>query len=244
MTTEAIGLEPVVRTNLTTQVVDSIKGYITANDLAPGSKLPGERELARTLGVSRAVTREALKTLEAVGIVEISAGNGVYVSDRVGPALFNHISFALMRFPQEFRHLAMTRLAIEVGALGEVLANINDTDFSKLENTCRRLECARCADEYIAAEMEFHGGLIAASRNPLLIELCALLREFFLDEADMVNVSRIPEDVVIDANSHREILDALRVRDLSLARSRLCHHIEIGNDEVLQNQEVMNLIMA
>jgi len=226
MTTEPIGMEPAVRTNLTSQVVDSIKGYITANDLTPGSKLPGERELARTLGVSRAVTREALKTLEALGVVEISAGSGVYVSDRVGPALFNHISFALMRFPQELSHLAMTRLAIEVGALGEVMANIDDLDFAKLENSCCMLERARSADEYVAAEMEFHGGLIAASRNHLLIELCALLREFFINEVHMVDVDRISEDVLIDANNHREILDALRRQDLSLARNRLSYHIE------------------
>ncbi len=233
MTSETIGMEPVVRTNLTSQVVDSIKGFITANDLAPGAKLPGERELARTLGVSRAVTREALKALEAVGIVDISAGNGIYVSDSVCPTLVDHISFSLQRFPQDLRHLCMTRLAIEVGALEEVLANIDESDFAKLESSCYMLEHAKCVDDWITAEMEFHGGLVAASRNPLLIELSALLRDFFLNVAPIVNIDRISEDTAIDANHHREILDALRIRDLSLARSRLGDHI--GHQDGLQD---------
>lgn len=226
MTDTLFEFEPVVRTNLTSQVVDSIKGYIAANDLAPGARLPGERELARTLGVSRTVCREALKSLEAVGLLEISAGNGVFVADQVYPALLDHISFALQRSPQEFRHLLRTRVAIEVGALEEVLDNILDSDFEALELSCRALERASNPEEYVAAEMDFHGGIIAASRNPLLIELSSLLREFFLNVVPIVNVDRIPQSTVIDAQHHREVMGALRQKDLQLARSLLSAHIQ------------------
>jgi GntR family transcriptional regulator, transcriptional repressor for pyruvate dehydrogenase complex len=226
MADAVIALEPVVRSNLTSQVVESIKAYITANDLAPGARLPGERELARTLGVSRAVTREALKALEAVGILRICAGNGIYTAEHVFPALVDHISFALLRSPQEFQHLLRTRMAIEIGALEEVLEKIDEVDLAALELACVRLESAESVDEYVAAEMEFHGGIIAATRNPLLVSLSSLLREFFLSVVPIVNVDRIRQDTVIDANRHREILDALRRRDLPLARSIISAHIQ------------------
>ncbi len=226
MADAVVAMEPVVRSNLTSQVIESVKAYITANDLAPGARLPGERDLAATLGVSRTVAREALKALEAVGILRISAGNGIYVAEHVFPALVDHISFALLRSPQEFRHLLRTRMAIEVGALEEVLENIDEGDLEALELACAKLESAESAGEYVAAEMEFHGGIIAATRNPLLVSLSSLLREFFLSVVPIVNIDRIRQDAVIDANRHRDILDALRRRDIPLARSIISDHIQ------------------
>jgi len=70
-------IEPVRRVNLTAKVMDSIKEYIASNDLGPGDRLPSEKVLTSSLNVSRNILREALKSLEAVGLIQIRVGDGM-----------------------------------------------------------------------------------------------------------------------------------------------------------------------
>jgi DNA-binding FadR family transcriptional regulator len=90
-----IEIAPVQRAQLTEQVIERIKEYIEANDLRPGAKLPGERELSQSLGVSRNVTREAIRALQATGILDIQPGNGIFVAEFGFEALANHFNFVI-----------------------------------------------------------------------------------------------------------------------------------------------------
>lgn len=80
MTATAVGFRPLKRTNLTSQVAESVRSYITDNGLRPGDRLPAERELTEMLGVSRNILREALKGLAAIGLIEARQGDGTFVS--------------------------------------------------------------------------------------------------------------------------------------------------------------------
>ena len=68
------------------QVADQMRGLIERGELAPGSRLPAERELAQKLGVSRPTVREALIVLEVEGFIDIRMGSGIYVTARPAPA--------------------------------------------------------------------------------------------------------------------------------------------------------------
>lgn len=81
MTSPANILVPVNKSRLHEEIVSQIQGKIIRGDLAPGSKLPPERELAMGLNVNRATVREALKKLEMLGLVKINHGDGIYVQD-------------------------------------------------------------------------------------------------------------------------------------------------------------------
>ena len=77
------GLTPLKRAPLLhVSVQESLRGYVEANRLGPGSPLPPEGELAQSLGVSRNSVREAIKALESVGVLETRRGVGVFRSGR------------------------------------------------------------------------------------------------------------------------------------------------------------------
>src|SRR5471032_2634538 len=88
-------------TRLYSQVADRIQQLIAAENIAPGERLPSERDLASKLSVSRASLREALIALELAGHVEVRGGSGVYVSEKpdipahvqeIGPGPFEVLS--------------------------------------------------------------------------------------------------------------------------------------------------------
>lgn len=217
--------QPVRKRGLASQVMDNIKEYIISNNLVAGDRLPSERKLTEMLGVSKTILREALKSLESVGIVKINSGNGVFVSEMDYLGLVDNLSFALQIAPHEFKHLVRTRIAVEVGALDEVIENIGDDDFKELERLCDEFERVESVDEYIAVECEFHRGLIAASRNPLLVELSSFFHKFFAQVAPMVAPEDVKDGPVLDAGGHREILELLRSGDLAAVQSKLRQHI-------------------
>ena len=72
---------PLKRDKLYKQVADRIQHLITADSLRPGDKLPGERELAEQMGVSRTVIREAIRVLSDRGLVHVKSGCGTYVRE-------------------------------------------------------------------------------------------------------------------------------------------------------------------
>src|SRR5512137_1014663 len=80
-TTGAMKLAPVRHSSVADQVARKLRSEILSGRLAAGSKLPGERDLARDLGTNRNTLREALRTLEALGLVRARQGDGVSVLD-------------------------------------------------------------------------------------------------------------------------------------------------------------------
>src|SRR5215471_3539788 len=75
----AQGLKALKRTPLLHQIQEEIKGYVIRNNLRPGDPLPSEGDLARQLGIGRNSVREAVKSLEVLGILEARAGSGLFV---------------------------------------------------------------------------------------------------------------------------------------------------------------------
>ena len=77
-------------------VQERVKDYITDNHLEPGDPLPAEAQLAADLGVSRGSVREAIKSLESLGIVEVRHGSGIYVRRFNFDSIFNLLSYGVI----------------------------------------------------------------------------------------------------------------------------------------------------
>jgi len=214
-------LEPVRRTNLTSQVMEAVKNYIVENNLQPGARLPTEKELTATLGVSRNILREALKSLEAVGLIEIKVGDGMYVCDFDYSSVVTHISFALSRNEQELQHFIQARLVIEVGALDLVAERVTDADIRMLEKCNKRVENAKSVEERADADLEFHKDLLAIAGNPVLSEFGSFLGRFFMEGQYLTSQNHTP----VTASAHRELIAALKKRDAALAKEIMTRHI-------------------
>ena len=214
-------MTPVRRTNLTSQVMDAIKDYIATNNLGPGSRLPSEKDLTLSLNVSRNILREALKSLEAVGLIEIKVGDGMYVSHFDYTSVVDHISYVLKRHEPVVQHFIEARLIVEVGSLDLAAPNVTDEMLSRLDHLTDVLENAPTLEDGTQADLSFHLELLEASKNPVMMEFGSFLVNFFMKARTLVG----SEKRFAAARGHRELVAALRARDAQTAKAVMVAHI-------------------
>lgn len=220
--TKTVEIEPVQRAQLTEQVIEHIKEYIEANDLHPGAKLPGERDLAKALGVSRNVTREAVRALQATGILEIQPGNGIFVAEFGFEALANHFSFVVRSQQHQLSHLIEARIFFEVGILELAANRITPHDIELLEKAAHRIARAKTSEEDVAAEIEFHSALVDITGNPVLMEFASFFNRFFQEASQLAGMpSGKPGKQHADGQEHMEIVRALKEKDIPRAKEIL-----------------------
>ena len=142
-------------------VAEQIAELIDQGAYPPGTRLPGERELAEKLGVSRVTIREAEIALQAVGRLEIKTGSGVYVSEKK-PA-------SIGALPQASAfEVTEARLMIEAESAALAAHNISEEGIAKLERLIEQMsspdeEAANAADE------QFHLTIAEASNNAAMV---------------------------------------------------------------------------
>src|SRR6185369_9726848 len=138
-------------------IVDQIKTLIRTNRLRPGDRLPSERELCERMGVSRVTVREALRILEAGGLVEIRVGarGGAFVttpsSERLGAGLADLIQLA----PVTAVDVTEARLVFELGIIPMLVERATDEDIAGL----------RRGEYTMAKSAEFHNRVAACTHN-------------------------------------------------------------------------------
>ena len=91
-TEEGHPLHALPRERLIDRAVEAIREHILANRLSGGDRLPSEAELARSLGVSRNVVRQAVSSLEALGVVQVAHGRGIYVGTLADTNVFRQLA--------------------------------------------------------------------------------------------------------------------------------------------------------
>lgn len=162
-------------------VVDQIKAKIRAGELGPGSRLPTERVLCESLGVSRSSVREALRTLEAIGIVEVMRGKGPTRGARISPdpsgvlsELFQ-LNFSLHDWSLE--HLVVARAALErQAALTGAAHDWLPAETAEVEETLKAMRIPCRPRDYYPIDMDFHLALAYRSNNPVLVTVMKGLR--------------------------------------------------------------------
>jgi DNA-binding FadR family transcriptional regulator len=195
---------------------DAIKELIVQRGLAPGSPLPTETELMAALSVSRHPLREAIKALQALGIVDIRHGLGTYVGipsfSPLEAALTFHSHLSVQGDPRGIRDLVQIREVLETGAVRQVLAVVDDIDVDTLESAVAAMEREAARGRYCPeAEWVFHRTLYAPLRNELISDL---LRVFWsVSEKVTAALPHTVDNPRVAAAAHRDILDAVRDRD-------------------------------
>lgn len=211
-----VELEAISNSPLTDVVIDRIKAYIDANDLLPGDRLPGERELAGALGVSRNVMREATRVLQATGLLEVQRGNGIFVSEVNFAGMTKHFGFGIKRQPNLMNNLIEARILFEKGILDMVGPSITPEQIAWLEEANVPLTADMTWQEAVDIDLEFHRRLVEMTANPILMEYVSLLIRFFEDAAVVS-----PEEATGPVQDHCEIIEALRQGDINQAKTSL-----------------------
>ncbi len=199
---------PISRSVLSDQVKDHLLQAILAGEYAPGSRIV-ETRVARDLGVSQAPVREALRDLEALGVVEITAFQGARVSRPSKAELLE--AYAI-------------RAELECLAARLALPRLSDTDLDVLSGFVGEMERAATAgDRHGEAFVDaaFHGRIVEVSANKTLERVWRHLEPV---SRTYITLGVPGVDVREIAELHRPILDALRLRDEAATEQAIRRH--------------------
>ncbi|MFC7305339.1 FadR/GntR family transcriptional regulator [Streptomyces monticola] len=208
-------------------IQERIKKLIIDRRLPSGASLPTEPELMELLGVSRNSVREALKALQAMGIVEIRHGFGTYVGPMSVAPMIEGLTFRTVaghyRGEDSLLQLLELREAVETGLIGRLAGRVPATDLAELDALVDRME-HEAQSGAVAAETDraFHATLHRGLGNPLLGEVLeAFWQAFHRVRTDLVG---LPQDPKVTCRQHREILDAVRSGDAIRAERAIREH--------------------
>lgn len=210
-------------------IQERIKKLIIDQRLPSGAPLPTEPELMEHLGVSRNSVREALKALQAMGIVEIRHGFGTYVGPMSVAPMIEGLAFRTVaghyRGEDSLLQLLELREAVETGLVARLAGRVPDADLAELDALVDRMDAeAASPGAAVRAETDraFHATLYRGLGNPLLGEVLeAFWDAFHRVRTDLVDV---PQDPKVTCRQHREILDAVRSGDALRAERAIREH--------------------
>ena len=201
-----------------------LQEQILSGTYAPGAALPTERELVSTTGLGRGSVREALRILEAQGLVRTRAGRygGSVVSKPTDALLAGHIGLFAKGHSVSLRALVEARQALEPMVAGLAAKNRTPDDLAALKRISARLDAAAVADvpAFLLENAHWHNALAVASRNDLLRALTASISDLMLEASKIENFAS-PEVRSLVTRAHRKILQAIEAQDADTARRRV-----------------------
>lgn len=172
-------LQTLGRERLLDRAVAAIKDYILANRLNGGDRLPSEMDLARSLAVSRNVVRQAISSLETLGVVRTVHGRGSYVADVASTSVFEQLASWINPQDLDERDFLETRAIFERGVFDLVMQRATDEDFVRMEEIACAMHAAATPEEAGRRHDDFHQTLLQATGNPFLMTLGTILYRFF-----------------------------------------------------------------
>jgi len=206
-----------------------IMELILERGLDVGDALPTESELSAELGVGRNTVRESLKVLQALGVIEIRHGFGMFVAPNNFSALVSGLTFrgrlSLRPKGEEAMELIDVRQALESGLVGSAIDLLTDEHLADLRSTMQAMEDAAAKGESLVEhDAEFHRRLYAPLNNELLINLMDVFWQVYRQIHEALGSG--PVNLEEQARIHWEIYEAVEARDKALASERLQRHFD------------------
>src|SRR5947208_9472318 len=207
-------------------VVAHVRELIDRGALGPGGRLPPERDLAHRIGVSRPTVRAGLRTLAALGVVRSRRGSGTYIPDGPPTLGVEALSFlaALHKFTVD--DVYEVRRMLEVGAAGLAAERATPEQLATLADEVASL-FASLADRqvFLVHDINFHRGIAAASGNPIVASLVEMVASLYYERRRTTAERAVDRDLRDAADSHRQIYQAVRGRDVDAARRAMDEHL-------------------
>lgn len=201
--------------------------------LHPGDKLPPERELAEMLGVSRSSIRDAIRSLEMLGIVEPRQGVGTVVREPSAETLINPLANALVRQTALVSELLDFRKMLEPPLAARAATHASPEELAEMEEILKRQEKKfKTGDLAVEEDSEFHYSIALASDNSVVLKVLDMLMDLLRDTRQRsLQVEGRPTKSLA---GHRRILAAIKRRDAEGARDAMRRHIEDVEEIVLE----------
>ena len=221
----AIELEAVRKERRYEQVAEQIQKLIAQGTLKPGDRLPPERELATRFGVARSSIRDAVRTLEVMGILEPRQGAGTVVRDLSADSLVVPLATVLVRKRELVSELLDVRRVLEPGLAARAAKNATVEEVLELEDILRRQAVKlRRGEPSIEEDSEFHYVIGKAARNSVVLKVLDVLMDLLRESrARSLQAPGRPERSYA---GHMRVLRAIKRRDPEAAEKAVRKHLE------------------
>ena len=224
-------MEPIVRVPIVSQVEERIRELIDSKKYTEGIKLPTENELCQSMNVGRGTVREALRLLQAKGLVEIKPGRGAFVASKQA-ADTNPVVW-LVQNEKELRDAIEVRNALEPVAARKMAETASEAALRRLEKIhADFLAAVKAGDTIQIAELDelFHGWIVRESGNQLLNEINVHLIQGM--HTFRSKTFTVPENVRNAVEPHTRILNAITGRDGNAAEQEMRKHLKMVNEDL------------
>lgn len=215
------------------QVAEQIRRLIADGALKPGDLLPPERELAEKLGVGRSSIRDAVRTLEVMGILEPRQGHGTVVRDLSADALVVPLASVLKNKRVLVSDLLDVRRMIEPGLAARAAANATEDEVRYMAAVLERHEAKlRRGEEAVDEDSEFHYAIAMAARNAVVLRVLDVLMDLLRESRS--RSLQVPGRPKRSFDGHRRILRAIQKRDPKAAEAAVHKHLQEIEDIVMR----------
>jgi GntR family transcriptional repressor for pyruvate dehydrogenase complex len=219
-------LRTLPRERLIDRATEAIKTHILDNQLKGGDRLPSESDLARSLGISRNVVRQAVSSLETLGIVRVAQGRGIYVADVVDTNVFRQLAAWIDESEVDDGEYVQARSIFECGIFELIIQNASDAELDQIAALAAALEACPSPDDFPRLHDEFHQACLAATGNGFLMTLGTILYRFFWSVVSTgPRIRQVPLDEMM--TSHSKIAALLRQRRTDLIPTIVRVHLGI-----------------
>ena len=205
------------------RITDQITNAIINGELKPGDKIPTEVELCESFGVGRNSVREAIKILEAYGVLEIRRADGTYIRQEYDDKMLYPILYGIILQKDSKEQIVELRKVIDVGIFQEAMKRMTKEDFKQLEEELSKMEEkinkeTPSPQEMFEADVKFHAVIVEILENRLLESI-----GYYVDK--ITKSSRIVANEYILKHGHQEDFITLHREIIEMFREKQSERI-------------------
>lgn len=226
------GLERLPPVDRMRDVLAALGAFVGGSDLKPGDRLPAEREMMQALAVGRSTIREAIRQLQALGMVETRKGSGSYLLRPISASTVHMpLSFDTGILRDALLQTLDVRRGLEVEASMLAARRAGPDDIALMERRLDHMEAVHHAEGTAGeADLAFHLSIYAATGNPLFGQLLEQMRGAF--ERFFAKPFDRPDFAARSFPFHRELFDAIADGDAETARAKTLSILAIVEEDI------------
>ena len=210
--------------DITARLISAFKELIASGDLIPGGRLPAERELAVSFGVSRSSLRQALKVLEIMGVIAQRVGDGTYLNAAAPVILSEPMEFLIFLDGISFHELMEARRNVEPELAARAAMRATPEDVAELAALHSSMESHKADSvRFVEADLKFHQAIFRISGNRVCSMMFTVVHHSVHKLMELTSSLVDPEHTL---GLHRRITAAIRKGNPDEAKQRMIEHLD------------------
>ena len=213
------------------EIVNQMKNLISDGTLKPGDQLPPERELIKEFGVSRPTLREALKSLVAMGFLEVKQAKRTFVKSMISERMQDPLSLLIKTDTQKIFDLIEVRKAMEAWSAFHAAQRATEEDIKQLEFIIKEMKAAfEQGRNWEKEDADFHLAIAQATHNTIQTHIMSTIYDLLRESVARVFTDRTKVKKLL--HQHDRIFSAIKNHSPEKARDRTLEHLDYVDFEV------------